>query len=92
MKRLSLHIAFWLVYLLQDALLQFVWVAPVVSQIPERTQLLMALEAALLALIPKLLFTWFVLYFVIDKILNENSHLFRVVLQIVLAMAVSVII
>ena len=90
MKRLSLHIAFWLVYLLQDALLQFVWVAPVVSQIPERTQLLMALEAALLALIPKLLFTWFILYFVIDKILNEDSRIFRVVLQIVLAMAVSV--
>ena len=89
MKRLSLHIAFWLVYLLQDALLQFVWVAPVVSQIPERTQLLMALEAALLALIPKLLFTWFVLYFVLDKIINEDSRIVRVVFQNVLALAES---
>ena len=51
-----MHSAFWLIYLLQDTVLEIVWVGPALKNIPENVQFWMAFKAAIAAWVPKLLF------------------------------------
>ncbi|WP_205508950.1 sensor histidine kinase [Longitalea arenae] len=91
MKRVLLHGVFWLVYLLQDTVLQFVWVAPALKNIPENAQFWMAFEAAVAALVPKLIFTYFILYFAIPRMLQGTIKLFYVIGQVAAAFLITII-
>jgi sensor histidine kinase YesM len=91
MKRMLLHSTFWLVYLLQDTVLELVWVAPAIKNIPENVQFWMAFKAAIAALFPKLLFTYFILYAVIPKIIKGQTKLFWVILQVAVAIIITII-
>lgn len=91
MKRWLLHCAFWLVYLLQDTVLEFVWVGPVLKNIPENVQLWMAFKAAIAAVIPKLLFTYFALYIAIKQIINGRVKLHWIILQVVIAAIITIL-
>jgi sensor histidine kinase YesM len=82
MKRISLHLLFWVAYVIQDALLEYLWLGPALKNIPENIQLLKAFEAAIVILIPKLLFTYYVIYFAIDRILAEKNKLFLIAAEI----------
>jgi two-component system LytT family sensor kinase len=91
MKRVLLHSAFWLVYLLQDTVLELVWVGPAVKHIPENVQFWMAFKAAIVALFPKLLFTYFILYVAIRGIIKGQVKLLWVILQVVAAFIITII-
>ncbi len=91
MKRLLMHGAFWLVYLLQDTVLQLVWVAPALKNIPEYVQVRMAFEAAIAALMPKLLFTYFILYVAVPKIVQGTVKLAAIICQVAIAFLVTVV-
>ncbi len=67
MKRVLLHIIFWLVYLFQDVLLIF-FLNTTRFNLPPGNQLVLAVENCLVILLPKLLFTYFMLYVTLDKI------------------------
>jgi len=67
MKRVVLHIIFWLVYLFQDVLLIF-FLNTTRFNLPPGNQLLLAIENCLVILMPKLLFTYFMLYVTLDNI------------------------
>jgi len=71
MKRVLLHVAFWLAYLVQDVLLIFLVNS---TRMQQRTSenLLFSAEHALILLIPKLLFTYFVLHITLNKIIKEG--------------------
>lgn len=71
MKRVLLHIAFWLVYLFQDVLLIFLLNTTRLHQ-PPRENLLLSLNNCLVLLLPKVLFTYFILYVTLNKILSER--------------------
>ena len=59
MPRLLLHIAFWVVYLLEDSVLEFFWIGNSFPHISDVSRFLMAVHANL-ALIPvKLVFVYF---------------------------------
>jgi len=92
MKRLALHISFWLAYVMQDTLMEFVWTAPALPGVGDNARLLMAAKTALLILIPKMLFTYFVLFVSVNKILAENKTIIWIVIQLILALAISIII
>jgi two-component system, LytTR family, sensor kinase len=72
MKRLSLHISFWLVYIVQDALMMFVWMEVLLPDLTTKAAVAKAVYSALVVLIPKLLLTYFILYFAIKRILNRT--------------------
>ncbi|THU41145.1 histidine kinase [Niastella caeni] len=91
MKRVLLHSAFWLVYLLQDTVLEFVWVGPALKNIPEDVQFWMAFKAAIAAVLPKLLFTYFILYVVIKEIIKGNVRLSWIILQVMAAFIIIII-
>ncbi len=91
MKRVLLHIAFWIAYLVQDALLQFLWVEPSLTAVPEKKQLWMAFETSLLSLFPKLIFSYYVMYFALDRILTGKSRTMLVAAEVILVLIASVV-
>src|SRR5438309_2321955 len=68
MKRGLLHIAFWLTYLFQNVLLIFLLNTTRV-QISTGINLLLSFENCLVLLLPKVFFTYFILYVTLNKIL-----------------------
>jgi two-component system LytT family sensor kinase len=91
MKRVLLHSAFWIVYLLQDTVLEFFWVGPVLKNIPENVQFGMALHAAIAAVLPKLFLTYFILYVAIKEFLKENQRLLGISIRVVLAIIITIV-
>jgi two-component system LytT family sensor kinase len=92
MKRLMLHIAFWLAYTLQDTVLMFVWVQPSLPpSMPENVQMWKALLAVLSTLPSKMLLTYFVLYVSIKDIQTGRKKIWRIALEILLITAVSIV-
>jgi len=90
MKRISFHILFWLAYTIQDAFLEYLWLGPSLKAIPENIQLLKAFEAVVVLLIPKLLFTYFVMYFAINRILAEKNKLFLIAFEIFIVLLATI--
>ena len=88
MSRFLLHILFWVVYLLQDSLLQFLWVAPAIPQVPEGKAFVMAVMAGIAAGIPKMIFIYFILGFSMHRILKEGSRIWLEALYITLVFIV----
>lgn len=72
-NRPFLHVLFWVIYLLQDALLHFSWMGPTLAVFPERQQFWMAVQAALVVGAPKVILTYYLLYSAIPRILRDNS-------------------
>jgi sensor histidine kinase YesM len=91
MKRMLWHSTFWLVYLLQDTVLEFVWVAPALKNIPDDIQLWLAFKAAVAVLIPKLLFTYFALYVPVRQIVKGRGQLFWPIAQVAAAIIITII-
>lgn len=91
MKRPVLHIIFWLVYLVQDALLHFTWMAPYLKQITGSKQVLMAVTTALILLFPKLITVYYFILFGIKKVLDDRKDLIKVILEQILVIVVSIL-
>lgn len=73
MKRIGLHVAFWSVYFFQDVLLIF-FVNLSKHQEANMENLAMAATNCLVILLPKLLFTYFMLYVALEKIAGGIHH------------------
>ena len=71
MRRVLLHIAFWIAYLFQNVLLIFLLNTTRV-QITTAKNLLLSFENCFVLLLPKLLFTYFILYVTLNKILKDG--------------------
>jgi len=68
MRRVWLHIAFWVVYVLQDTVLAYTWVGPAFKDIPQMKMLGIAIQAALINMPWKMTLSYFLLYVSIPKI------------------------
>lgn len=71
MKRVLLHIAFWFVYAVQDVLLVFL-VNTTRMQATTGWNLLLSSEQVLILMVPKLLFTYFILSVSLKRIIKEG--------------------
>jgi sensor histidine kinase YesM len=91
MKRVLLHSTFWLVYLIQDTVLEIVWMEPALKNVPDDVQFLLAFKAAIAALVPKLLFTYFALYVAVRQIIKGNVQLRWTILQVSAAIIITII-
>jgi two-component system LytT family sensor kinase len=89
-KRVLLHIAFWIVYLWQDIVLIYLVNLSKVPNVSESTRLKMAIENCTVILLPKLLLTYFILYITLEKIVKETIFYKRNILYSVLAFSGSV--
>ncbi|WP_343308061.1 histidine kinase [Chitinophaga niabensis] len=89
MKRVLLHVLFWVAYTLQDALMEYTWTASSLPGITEKARFLMATHAAVAATLPKLILTYFILYAAIPQILKGTRHIAWVVLQTALMLCIT---
>lgn len=71
MRRAWLHIAFWMVYLFQSVLLIFL-LNTTRLQTTTANNLMLSFENCFVLLLPKLLFTYFILYVTLNKILRDG--------------------
>ncbi|RFM28277.1 sensor histidine kinase [Deminuibacter soli] len=90
MKRTLLHLLFWMVYLLQDSMLEFLWVSPSVQHYSTSQQWWMAMHAGACLLLPKLLFTYCVIYFTIPALL-QGKRLWREIGKGLLLLCVTIV-
>lgn len=90
MKRLMLHIAFWVAYTLQDTVLMFAWVAPSVTHMSENTQLWKAFLAVLSTLPPKCLLTYYILYVSIKDVQTGRKKMWLISLEVLVVTAICI--
>src|SRR6476659_4984847 len=80
MKRVLLHIVFWLGYLLQNAVLIFLVDVSRWPHLTEKERIIIAIVNCCMCLLPKLIFTYFMLYVALEKIVKEHDQLKRYIL------------
>ena len=71
MRRILFHLAFWLAYLFQDVLLVFLLNTTRIQQ-STPVNLLLSVNNCLVLLIPKMVFTYFILYVTLDKLISKG--------------------
>lgn len=91
MKRVLLHVLFWVAYTLQDALMEYTWTTSALSGVSENTRFLIALHAATAATLPKLILAYFILYTAIPQVLKGTRHITWVVVQTTIMFFISLV-
>ncbi len=91
MKRVLVHSVFWIVYTLQDALLEYVWMAPVLVKYSDMQRFWMSIHMAMALLLPKMGFTYFVMYGAGDRISKGKGKLNWNIIQIVAALFAAIV-
>ncbi len=89
--RLLLHIAFWLIYLLEDTLLEYFWIKSSFPALSETELFLKGLHANLALLPVKLLFVYFIIYYAIDRGIRKNKKIVLVVIEVSTMLVFSVL-
>jgi hypothetical protein len=91
-KRVFWHLAFWVVYCLQDAFYGFTWLSSSAAGAGEKQLFQKVLEDALLCLIPKLIFTYFLLTTSVRQIVSGKSPIYRIAAEIFGVLCVAIFI
>jgi two-component system, LytTR family, sensor kinase len=86
LKRISLHIAFWLAYLIQDTTLIYLWDKDKHPGVSISHQIMFAALNSMSSLIPKLIFVYYVLYYNLPKLLNSKPERKKYIAQLLLAL------
>src|SRR5579872_3490752 len=85
-KRIMLHVAFWLAYLIQDTTLIYLWDKGKHLGVSVPHQILFASLNSLSSLIPKLIFCYYMLYYNLPKLLNSKKDRKKYIAQLLLAL------
>ena len=65
---------FWLAYMTEDITLIYLWDKESLKAYTFGHQLTMAFLNSLISMVPRLLFTYFALYYVLSKLLNSRRN------------------
>jgi two-component system, LytTR family, sensor kinase len=82
MKRASLHILFWMGYVLATAGIEFLWRKATLTQFSENQLIIATIEAALFYCVSKIIFAYYVSYYAINKIIRKNQWRAHNILEI----------
>src|ERR1700761_1734247 len=85
-KRISLHVAFWLVYMMEDITLIYLWDKDRLAQFSPGHPLLLAICNSMTSLIPKLLFIYYALYYNLPRLLNTKTQRLKYIALLLLAL------
>ena len=85
-KRVLLHVAFWLVYMAEDVTLIYLWDKDRLARFSTGHQLVLHVCNSLTSLIPKLLFIYYVLYYNLPGLLNKKAERKKYIALLLLAL------
>ncbi|HXB93362.1 MAG TPA: sensor histidine kinase [Puia sp.] len=91
MKRVGLHLAFWTVYLCEDSALIYSLNTSRFPHLSDRTNLLLAIANAGIMLLPKLFFTYFILYVTLEAILRKEGRIVHLITYSFLALVAALL-
>ena len=86
LKRISLHIGFWLAYMAQDVTLIYLWNKGLISQTSTGRQLAIAIENSLWSLLPKMLFGYYAIYYNLPRLLDRKADRKKYIALLLLAL------
>jgi two-component system LytT family sensor kinase len=89
MKRVFWHVAFWIVYCFQDTFWGFSWVKSLFPGVSDGHIFTMVLEDALICLIPKFIFTYFLMIISVPQLVSGKYPINRIVAGIIPVLGVS---
>lgn len=91
MKRYKLHIIFWLVYALQDIVLQVSYMQRFLNDVPVQHQLLLGFKTVSLILLIKIPIAYFALYRTLPQVLQTKGACILPILELIPVLAVGII-
>lgn len=91
MRKASLHVLFWVAYLTQDTLLAYLWDAPRYLSLPAATRVLNSFYLCFALLPPKILFTYLLLYVILDRIIRQNNRFFQNMMYLLLSVVATLL-
>jgi two-component system, LytTR family, sensor kinase len=91
MKRLALHVIFWLVYFIQDSSVNYTWMAPTFAHEPEWKRVGMAMLTTLIVLPSKLLLVYYFINTGLSKIVAGKKHWLYLLPEMLLLLVISII-
>ena len=74
LKRIAFHLCFWTAYLCQDVLLAYLWNNSSLHGLSLNDKLFLSFQLCFALLPPKIIFTYFVLYVILDRILRQGRQ------------------
>src|SRR5580693_3600992 len=86
LKRVLLHVGFWIVYMAEDVTLIYLWDKDRLARFSTGHQLLLDVCNSMTSLIPKLLFIYYVLYYNLPKLLNAKAERKKYISLLLLAL------
>lgn len=86
-----LHILFWVAYTIQDSIMMYSWTEVAMPHLTLGQSSSKAILAAIIILLPKLIFTYYLLEMVIPQILAGTVRWVNAIIGMVLVMAVCVV-
>ncbi len=86
LKRVLLHVAFWLAYMVEDVTLIYLWDKDRLARFSTGHQLVLHVCNSLTSLIPKLAFIYYVLYYNLPRLLNSKTERPKYIAQLLLAL------
>jgi two-component system, LytTR family, sensor kinase len=90
LKRIYLHIGFWLVYLLQDVTFIYLWDKEVLPGVPVGHQLFFAIANCSVSLIPKMFFAYYLIYNNLPKLLNSRNERHKNIIYLIAVLIATV--
>jgi two-component system, LytTR family, sensor kinase len=76
---------------MQDTVLLYLWNSANLKQLPVNEQVLLSIESCFVFLMPKLLFTYFMLYVILGSILNGKKKLGKNIFYIILSVVITLL-
>ena len=92
MKKLSSHILFWTGYLLLTAIIEYVWGKATLPQLSDNQLVGVSIKSALFYSISKIIFSYYLAYYAIDKIVKKKGWLPGIILEILFVLFICIII
>lgn len=92
MKRVSLHILFWAVYLAQDTAFAYLADAGVLSHFSTSARIIIALKVCVGLLFPKIILAYFLLYVMLERIIKQREKLAMNIFYTILVFVVILVI
>ena len=85
-----MHIAFWLTYLIQDVTFIYLWDKGALPGTLVNHPFMIALSNSFCSLVPKMIFSYYVLYYILPRLLNNNGDRKKYIALFILTLIITV--
>jgi len=90
MKKYAMHVLFWSAYLAEDTLLAYFWDGARYVSLTNFEKILLSLKICAALMPPKMLFTYLLLYIILDRVLQQKSRSVINIFYLLLAIAATI--